>query len=87
MAPTLALAGIGYLAQSFVFARVLGAFQAVTPAQGIEAGFLVWVGFLLPVSVTLTALSKERQWTVLWIHTSFQLLCSMILGVILVGLR
>ena len=73
---------IGYLVLAYVLAHVVYFAQAATVVQGAQAGFWVWLGFLVPPLLTVY-LFEMRNIKLYFIYIVYQLIALILEGIVL----
>jgi len=73
---------IGNLVLAYVLAHFIDYAQATTVVQGAQAGFWVWLGFLVPVLLTVY-MFEMRSIKLYFIFISYQLIALVLEGIIL----
>ncbi len=73
---------IGNLVLAYVLAHFIDYAQAATVVQGAQTGFWVWLGFLVPVLLTVY-MFEMRSIKLYFIFISYQLIALVLEGIIL----
>jgi hypothetical protein len=50
---------------------------------GVVTGFMMWLGFMMPVQITATIFSDKKNWTLFAIDTGYQLISIIGMGIVL----
>lgn len=77
-----ALTLIGALVMAYVLAHIIRYNEATTISGGFQAGFWMWLGFVVPTSLG-TLLFEKRPSTLYWITNGYYLVALIIMGAIL----
>lgn len=80
--PIYAINTIGNLVLAYVLAHIIDYAQATTVVQGAQTGFWVWLGFLVPVLLTVY-MFEMRSIKLYFIFISYQLIALVLEGIIL----
>jgi hypothetical protein len=71
-----------YLVQAYILARVVHDTNSRAAKDGVQTGFLVWLGFM--ATLLMQGALYERKSIVLWaINAGYELLSLMVMGLIL----
>ncbi len=89
--PAYAQQFIGVLLQAYVLANILWAYSIAMPGQsamsaGLQAGFFIWLGFVLPVKYS-DKLWSGKKFKYVAIDLAYYLVNLLIMGVILASWR
>lgn len=76
------LAFIGALVMSYVFAHFIDFAEAATIAEGMQAGFWSWLGFIAPVTLS-SVLWEGKPWKLYILNNAYYLVVLLIIGPIL----
>ena len=71
---------------AFVLAVLISYTGVSTMLQGAILGFLVWIGFLATLGLT-SQIYSMKPWSIYLIDAGYQLVYSMVMGVILAAWR
>lgn len=77
-----ALMFLGVLVTAFVLAHFVDYVEATTVAEALQAGFWLWLGFIVPVMLG-GVLWEEKPWTLYLLNVSYQLVNMIVMAVIL----
>lgn len=69
------LAHVMFLSQNF--------FDYSSVVTGLMSGFWMWLGFMLPVQAGAIIFSENRNWKLLSIDTTYQLVALLVMGLVL----
>lgn len=73
---------VAALLMGYVLAHVVDAWQATTVSQGLQAGFLAWLGFIAPAMIG-SVLWESRPWRYYFISIGYYLVVLLANGVLL----
>lgn len=82
MGKNYALALLGAFVMCYVLAHFVDYAQADTAAEGMQAGFWAWLGFIAVYALD-TVLWEGKSWKLWAINTSYRLIALLIAGAIL----
>lgn len=77
-----AIAFVGSLVMAYVLAHFVGYAQATTLAEGLQAGFWTWLGFVATVTLS-SVLWEGRPWKLYLLNNGYQLVNLLFMGAIL----
>jgi hypothetical protein len=80
--PIYAINTIGNLVLAYVLAHIVRYVQASNAMQGAQVGFWIWLGFLVPVLLTVY-MFEGRKIKLYFIYISYQLIALVLEGIIL----
>ena len=79
---TYGLSGIGALVMAFVLANITGYAQVDTLVEGVQVGFLVWLGFVVTTMLN-SVIYDGKPWRLYFINAGYYLVSLVLMGALL----
>ena len=76
------LSGIGALVMAFVLANITGYAQVDTLVEGVQVGFLVWLGFVVTTMLN-SVIYDGKPWRLYFINAGYYLVSLVLMGALL----
>lgn len=80
---TFGVSALAFTAMAYVLAHVIAFIDATTTFEGVQAGFLMWIGFVA-TSMLINILYQGKQLKLFFIDSFYMLLVLIAMGAILV---
>jgi hypothetical protein len=77
---------LGALVEAYVLKHILSFAQAMTLTDGLAGAFWIWLGFILPLSLS-GVLFEKKSWNWYIITVGYQLVTLLVMAAILVTLK